>query len=356
MQDPFEDAVRILAPDGSADEQAAGALGLKDDDLRAMYRFIAVTRRVDVECTALQRQGELAVYPPLMGQEAAQIGSAYALGHDDFVFPSYREMGWAVVRGLDLVEYMHFHRGTRHGGIADPLGSRFGMISVPVGSQALHAVGWAMGAKLDGAAACAIVAFGDGATSQGDVSEAFNFAGVFRAPVIFFCQNNQWAISVPLARQTAAPIWTRAAGFGFPGVRVDGNDVLAVYGATRDAVRRAREGTPTLIEAVTYRIGPHSTADDATRYRLDEDVQRWRELDPLTRFRTYLDGRGLIDEELESTVEAEAARTAATVRAGIAGAPPRPIGEVFDWAYGELPPDLARQKQEAVALSEGHDG
>jgi 2-oxoisovalerate dehydrogenase E1 component alpha subunit len=353
-QDP---TVRILDPEGRiVDRDARDALDLKEEDLRALYRSMALTRQVDLECTALQRQGELAVYPPLIGQEAAQVGSAYALGEEDFVFPSYREVGVAVVRGIDLVEYMHFHRGTRHGGIDDPVGRRFGEIAVPVASQTLHAVGWAMGARKDGSNACAIVYFGDGATSQGDFHEACNFAGVFGAPVVFFCQNNAWAISVPLERQTAGPIWRKAEGYGFPGVRVDGNDVLASYAVTRQAVERARgEHTPTLIEAVTYRMGPHSTADDRSRYQPPEEIERWQRLDPMVRYRRFLETEGVIDPAFLDGVERDAKDLAASVRAGIAGAPPRDLRVMFGWVFSDLPPVLARQRDEVASLLEDED-
>jgi 2-oxoisovalerate dehydrogenase E1 component alpha subunit len=346
--------VRILDPEGRVvDPEARQALDLKEEDLRSLYRFMVLTRQVDLECTALQRQGELAVYPPLIGQEAAQVGSAYALGDQDFVFPSYREVGVALVRGIDLIEYMHFHRGTRHGGIDDPVGKRFGEIAVPVSSQTLHAVGWAMGAQKDGRNVCAIVYFGDGATSQGDFHEACNFAGVFRSPVVFFCQNNAWAISVPLSKQTAAPIWRKAEAYGFPGVRVDGNDVLASYAVTREAVDRARtERTPTLIEAITYRMGPHSTADDRSRYQPTEEIDRWRKLDPLVRFRTFLQSEGMIDSEFLDRMERDAKELAASVRAGIAGAPPRDIREMFAWMWGDVPAHLARQRDEVAELME----
>lgn len=352
------DAVRILNRDGGvADPEAREALDLKEEDLRSLYRFMALARQVDIECTALQRQGELAVYPPLIGQEAAQVGSAYALAEEDFVFPSYREVAVAVVRGIDLVEYMHFHRGTRHGGIADPVKSRFAEISVPVSSQTLHAVGWAMGARKDGSNACAIVYFGDGATSQGDFHEACNFAGVFGAPVIFLCQNNGWAISVPLAKQTAGPIWKKAEGYGFPGVRVDGNDVLATYRVTREAAERARtEHLPTLIEAVTYRMGPHSTADDRSRYQPTEEIEAWQRLDPLVRYRLFLEAEGAIDPSFLEQVETDAKELAATVRAGIAGAPPLDIREMFEWVWGDLPPVLRRQRDEVARLLEDQEG
>ena len=345
--------MRILAPDGSVmDPEAREALDLKEEDLRALYRHMALTRQVDLECTALQRQGELAVYPPLIGQEAAQVGSAYALAEEDFVFPSYREVGVAVVRGIDLVEYMKFHRGTRHGGIDDPIGSRFAEISVPVSSQTLHAVGWAMGARKDGRTACSIVYFGDGATSQGDFHEACNFAAVFGAPVVFFCQNNGWAISVPLAKQTVAPIWRKAEAYGFPGVRVDGNDVLATYRVTREAAQRAREGTPALIEAVTYRMGPHSTADDRSRYQPTEEIDSWRALDPLVRFRTFLENERIIDGSFLDSVERDAKELAAEVRRGVTGAEPLDIRDMFTWVFNEVPQHLARQRDEVEALME----
>jgi len=316
-----------------------------------------VTRKVDLEATALQRQGELAVYPPLLGQEAAQIGSAYALADEDFVFPSYREVGVAVTRGIDLVDYMHFHRGTWHGGIPDPVEKRFGMISVPVGSQPLHAVGWAMGARLDAIQACAIAYFGDGASSQGDVHEAMNFAGVFGAPVVFFCQNNHWAISVPLEKQTAGEIYDRARGYGFPGVRVDGNDVLAVYRSTREAADRARaEHVPTLIEAMTYRMGPHSTADDRSRYQPEAQIEEWGGRDPVVRYRAFLESEDLTDQAFFDACDQEGKDRAADVRKGIAGAPPRPVEDLFRWIYtGDLPPHLARQRDEALAMLEETD-
>ena len=348
------DTARILDPDGQVvDQEAREGLDLKEEDFRALYRHMAVARQVDIECTALQRQGELAVYPPAMGQEAAQVGSAYALGERDFVFPSYREVGVAVVWGLDLVEYMHFHRGTRHGGIEDPVGKRFAEISVPVGSQMLHATGWALGARLEGKNACAITYFGDGATSQGDFHEACNFAAVLDAPVVFFCQNNGWAISVPLAKQTRAPIWKKAEAYGFPGVRVDGNDVLASYRVTREAAQRARaEHIPTLIEAVTYRMGPHSTADDRTRYQPEDEIEGWKAFDPLERYRRFLDAEELADQEFYDQVEGEAKAAAAEIRRGIQGAPPRDAAAMFDWVFADLPPHLARQRDEVRASLE----
>ena len=325
------------------------SLGLKEEGLRDLFRMMALTRRADLEATALQRQGELAVYPPLAGQEAAQVGSAYALEESDWIFPSYRELGAAVVRGVDLVEYLHFYRATWHGGTYDATAHRFGYVSVPVGSQILHAVGYAMGAKLDGASLCTLAYFGDGATSEGDFHEGCNFAAVFHAPVIFFCQNNQWAISVPVSAQTVAPIWRKADAYGFPGVQVDGNDVLAVYQATREAAARARdEGIPTLIEAVTYRMGPHSTADDASRYRPASELETWKARDPIDRYRERLVRAGVADDAFFAEVEQEAGAFAARLRAGVIASKPRPVEEMFKWVFAELPEHLRRQREEVL--------
>jgi 2-oxoisovalerate dehydrogenase E1 component alpha subunit len=327
------------------------ALGLEAARLRELYRLMRRVRALDVEAMNLQRQGELTAYAPLAGQEAAQVGSAYALEPGDFAFPSYRELGVAVTRGADVAAYLLAYRGIWHGGMHDPLAARMAPNASPVGSHLLHAVGWAMGRRLDRAADCAIVYFGDGATSEGDALEAFNFAGVFRAPVVFLCQNNQWAISVPLEKQTAAPIWRKAEAFGFPGVRVDGNDVLAVYQATREALARARaDGTPTLVEALTYRVGPHSTADDPSRYRHQDEVERWRRRDPIDRYRKFLEAEKVAGEDFFAEVETEVREELAGVRAAVTAAEARPLEEIFEFMFAELTPDLARQLETARQL------
>jgi pyruvate dehydrogenase E1 component alpha subunit len=324
-------------------------VGLADDDLRELLRLMIRSRRLDRECWALQRQGELTVYPPFEGQEAAQVGSAFALGREDFVFPSFRELAAAIVRGVDVVEYLQYHRGTWHGGPYDPIASRFAPICVPVATQIVHAVGWAMGAKLDGHAACSLAYFGDGSASEGDFHEAANMAAVFRAPVVLFCQNNGWAISVPSSEQYAAPIAARAAGYGFPGVRVDGNDVLAVFAVTKQAVERARAGDgPTLIEAMTYRVGSHSTADDASRYRNDAEVEAWRERDPIDRYRTYLLGSGVIDDAFVRACDEEAEAWVAEIRAAVTALGEPPASEMFVHAYADPPGTLRSQREELL--------
>jgi len=339
--------LRVLAPDGTAVGDTD--VGLDPDELRAMLRWMQLARRLDRECIALQRQGELTVYPGFEGQEAAQIGSAMALGPDDFVFPTFRELAAALVRGVDPVQYLAYHRGTWHGGPYDPRTTRFGPICIPVATQIVHAVGYAMGLALDGARACSLAYFGDGSASEGDFHEAANLAGVFTAPTILFCQNNGWAISVPTERQTAGEIVKRAEGYGFPGVRVDGNDVLAVYRATREAAARAYAGEgPTLIEALTYRIGAHSTADDPGRYREDDEVSAARAFDPIVRFRSWLEGQGHVDDGLLADWDAEIESEVLAIRDGVISQPAPPVEWMFDWTYADPPPAIEEQRREVL--------
>ena len=339
--------VRILAPDGTA--VGDPDVGLDEEQLRTLLRLMVRARRLDRECMALQRQGQLTVYPPFEGQEAAQIGSAFALGSADWAFPTFRELAAAIVLGVDPVQYLWYHRGTWHGGPYDPRATRFGPICVPVATQLCHAVGVAMGQRMDGTDACTLGYFGDGSASEGDFHEAANLAAVFRAPAILFCQNNGWAISVPTSDQTTGEIWKRAEGLGFPGVRVDGNDVLAVYRVTTDAVERARRGEgPTLIEALTYRLGPHTTADDASRYRDEQDVERWRAYDPIDRYRAWLMASGHADDAFASECEANAAAWVSEIREGVIATEPPPAEWMFDWVYAQPPELLARQREEAL--------
>ena len=338
---------RVLDPDGRA--VGDPDVGLGPDGLRAMLRWMLLARRLDRECIALQRQGELTVYPGFEGQEAAQVGSAIALGPDDFVFPTFRELAAALVRGVDPVQYLAYHRGTWHGGPYDPRATRFGPICIPVATQVAHAVGYAMGLTLDGTPACSLAYFGDGSASEGDFHEAANLAGVFSAPTILFCQNNGWAISVPTVRQTAGEIWRRAEGYGFPGVRVDGNDVLAVYRATRDAAARAVAGEgPTLIEALTYRVGAHSTADDPGRYRDDDEVERARAFDPIVRLRAWLTAQGHVDDGLVDSWQPEIDEQVMAIREGVIAQPAPPVEWMFDWTYAEPPAGLAAQRREVL--------
>jgi 2-oxoisovalerate dehydrogenase E1 component alpha subunit len=338
---------RILDPDGSA--VGDPDVGLSAEQLRELLRWMVLARRLDRACMALQRQGELTVYPPFEGQEAAQVGSAIALGPDDFVFPSFRELAVALVRGVDAVQYLHYHRGTWHGGPYDPRATRFGPICVPTATQISHAAGYAMGLRKDGSDACAIAYFGDGSASEGDFHEAANLAAVFRAPLVLFCQNNGFAISVPTAAQTAGEIWRRAEGYGFPGVRVDGNDVLAVYRVTADAVARAGAGDgPTLIEAITYRIGPHTTADDSSRYRDEAEVDRMRALDPIARYRSWLLANGYADEAFVRACEDDAEAEVMRIRTDLVATEPPPTEWMFDWTFASPSVPFLRERAEAL--------
>ncbi|HEY8340785.1 MAG TPA: pyruvate dehydrogenase (acetyl-transferring) E1 component subunit alpha [Egibacteraceae bacterium] len=344
---PPHPPVQLLDDDGILHEVEGYPLDLKEQDFRDLYRYMVLARRVDRQAINLQRQGQLGVYASLLGQEAAQVGSAYALGEQDWVFPSYREMGAALVRGVDPGKILHLFRGTwlsDH----DPMATRFGLLSIPIGTQALHAAGFAMGAKLDGKDIVVVSYFGDGATSEGDPHEAMNFAAVYKAPCVFFVQNNQYAISVPLSKQTKAPtIAHKAVGYGMPGYRCDGNDVLATYAVMRKAVDRARQGEgPSLIEAVTYRMEAHTTSDDPTRYRTPEELAEWKARDPIARYERFLLSEGLLDDALRTEIEEEAAAYARRIREEIYDAPHGDPLELFEHVYVEPPPTYAEQREQ----------
>ncbi|GAA4571974.1 pyruvate dehydrogenase (acetyl-transferring) E1 component subunit alpha [Planotetraspora kaengkrachanensis] len=298
--------VQLLTPEGERVEHPDYDIELTDEEVRSLYRDLVLVRRIDLEAVALQRQGELGIWASLLGQEAAQIGSGRALTDADMAFPTYREHGVAWCRDVDPVRLLGLFRGVNHGGW-DPAEHNFHLYTIVIGSQTLHAVGYAMGMQRDGGEAATIVYFGDGATSQGDVNESFIWASVFNAPVVFFCQNNQWAISEPLEKQTRIPLYKRASGFGFPGVRVDGNDVFACLAVTRKALQNAREGQgPTLIEAFTYRMGAHTTSDDPTRYRVADELEAWKLKDPIERLKAYLFKNQIADQEYFDKIDAEA--------------------------------------------------
>lgn len=316
------------------------------DALAALYRQMAVVRRLDVEATHLQRQGELALWPPLLGQEAAQVGSAVALRPDDFVFPSYRENGVALLRGVPALDLLRVWRGSTFSSW-DPNETRVATQQIIIGAQALHAVGYAMGVQRDQADVATIVYFGDGATSQGDVNEAMVFSASYQSPVVFFCQNNHWAISEPVRLQTRRSIADRPWGFGIPSMRVDGNDVLAVLAATRAAVERAADGGgPTFIEAVTYRMGPHTTADDPTRYRDDAELEAWRARDPLTRVEAHLRTLDVDVDAVLAQAQAEADELAAEVRRALEALEEDGADRLFDEIYAEPHQELERQRRE----------
>jgi pyruvate dehydrogenase E1 component alpha subunit len=352
---PDDGLIQLLTPEGERVDHPDYPLELSAEELRGLYRDLVLVRRIDTEAISLQRQGELGIWASLLGQEAAQIGSGRALGPDDMVFPTYREHGVAWCRGIDPVKLLELYRGVSHGGWA-PEEHKFHLYTIVIGSQTLHATGYAMGIQRDGGVGvgdggeAVIVYFGDGATSQGDVNESFVWASVFNAPVVFFCQNNQWAISEPLEKQSRIPLYQRARGFGFPGLRVDGNDVLACYAVTQKAMQAAREGQgPTLIEAFTYRMGAHTTTDDPTRYRLASELEMWKLKDPIERLRAYLVRTGQAEPEFFAEVDAEAKKVGARVREACRTMPDPPPLAIFDNVYAEPTPILRAEREQYAA-------
>ena len=341
------DLVQLVTPSGeriSHPEFDYWVRDVTDEQLCSLFEDMTVIRRIDVEATALQRQGELALWPPLLGQEAAQIGSGRALRTDDFVFSSYRENGVAYCRGVDLTDIVRVWRGNASSGW-DPYAINMATPQIIIGAQTLHATGYAMGIQNDGADSVAVTYFGDGATSEGDVNEAMVFAASFQVPVVFFCTNNHWAISEPVRLQSHIQLADRAAGFGIPSLRVDGNDVLAVMAATRVALDRARRGGgPTFIEAVSYRMGPHTTADDPTRYRDANELEDWAARDPISRIAALLERKGLLTEELQQQVKDKADAVAREMRTGCTTMPdPEPL-DVFKNVYSTPNSWLDRQQ------------
>lgn len=326
------------------------AAELTRDQLEQAYRHMSLTRAFDLEATSLQRQGELGLWVPSRGQEAAQVGSALAIPARDMIFPAYREHAVAHVRGLDLATLLPVFRGTRHGGW-NPTDHNFHLYTFVIGAHTLHAVGYAQALQQDrrrgvedGPEAVAVY-FGDGATSQGDVNEALVFAAAAEAPVLFFCQNNQWAISVPAATQSRTPLAYRADGFGIPRLRIDGNDLLASYAASRLAMDRIHAGKgPFFIEAVTYRMGAHTTSDDPTRYRTREEEEMWAGRDPILRVRTLLEHRGT-PQSFFDALDAEGRELGAHVREATRANRAGELTEIFENVYAtpnaQLDADIA---------------
>ena len=343
--------VSLLDLDGNRVTHPDYESGLSDEQILAAYRDLVMARRLDIEGTNLQRQGQLALWAPCLGQEGAQVGASYGVAATDFIFPTYREHAMALARGLDPMNLLRLFRGTDHGSW-DVAAHRFGLYTIVIGAQTLHAVGYAMGIQRDEADEAVLCCFGDGASSEGDVSEAFNFAAVNNAPVVFFLQNNQWAISEPNSRQTTVPLYQRAAGFGFPGVRVDGNDVLAVQAVVAAAMDRARAGGgPMLIEAFTFRMGAHTTSDDPKRYRTSADEDYWRARDPLTRVENYLRAQGILDDDIASTLTAEADTMAARVRSETLALPEPEITDFYEHVFAEKSPLAAAEQAQMRAYA-----
>ncbi len=348
VTDPAQ-MIRCL-PDPAAPDAPLSPHSLSDDQLLDLYRRMVEIRRLDALAMSLQRQGQLGVWASCLGQEAAQVASAHALAPQDWVFPSYRETAVGVVRGIPFVDLLSQYKGIWLGDY-DPHKYRFAMNSIPIATHALHATGLAMAARRAGDDLVAVAYMGDGATSEGDAHEAMNFAAVYGAPVVFFIQNNQWAISVPLHRQTASPtLAARAGALGFRGIRVDGNDAAAVHTVTADALAHARGGSgPVLIEAVTYRIESHTTADDQARYRTEAEVAPWRERDPISRLDRYLSGGGLLTDDVRDGAHQHADSLAAATRDEILARSPGDPTEMFDHVYADERALLEEQRQMLVA-------
>src|SRR5213594_3245430 len=334
----------ILDSDGNLD--AALEPDLSASELKRLYRAMLLGRRLDERMVRLQRQGRIGTFAPIKGQEASQLGSVCTLRPSDWMVPSFRETAAMLWRGWPIEKLLMTFAGQLEG--TQPAPDQHDLpITIPVATQLPHAVGLAYAAQYRGDDVVVMAYFGDGATSEGDFHEALNFAGVWHVPVVFVCQNNQWAISVPLKKQThSRTIAEKAHAYGFPGIQVDGNDVLAVHAAGREAVERARHGDgPTLIECVTYRLGVHTTADDPTKYRSDAEVAMWEQKDPLTRFRAYLEKRNLLEANVEQRIDEEIAEAVRRFES----APPADPLTMFDHVYAELPPDLKAQRAEMAA-------
>ncbi|MFJ8578049.1 pyruvate dehydrogenase (acetyl-transferring) E1 component subunit alpha [Micromonospora sp. NPDC093277] len=347
---PRTEPVRLLNPDGSP-------LPARDDypeppveALREMYRRMVVGRRFDVQATALTKQGRLAVYPSSRGQEACQVGGVLALRDSDWVFPTYRESMALTARGIDPVEVLTLLRGDWHCGY-DSAARHTAPQCTPLATQCVHAAGLAYGESYQGRDTVALAFIGDGATSEGDFHEGVNFAAVFKAPVVYFVQNNKYAISVPLSRQTAAPsLAYKGVGYGVPSEQVDGNDPMAVLAVLTRAVEHARSGKgPFLVEAHTYRMEPHTNADDQTRYRDAEEVEAWRDRDPIARLEAYLRGQGVLDDAAVAAIADEAEAYAAALRDRMNAQPTVDPMSLFDHVYAEPTPQLVEQREQVRA-------
>jgi len=360
------DAAGRFAPSESAERYLPLIEKISDAELEQFYRDMVVIRAIDTQATNLQRQGQLALWPPSRGQEAAQVGSGRAARAQDTIFPSYREHAVTRIRGVDPVDIIKLMRGVSHGGWdpTDPKNGNTRLYTLVLGSQVLHATGYAMGLSFDGRSGtgdpdrdeAVIVYYGDGASSQGDVHEAMVFAASYQSPTVFFLQNNHWAISVPVSTQSRVPLVQRSAGYGIPSVRVDGNDVLASYAVSRVALDEARGGEgPRAIEAVTYRVGAHTTSDDPTKYRGSDEEESWAQRDPIARMRAFLSGKGAA-EGFFAEVEAEAADAAEDLRARTVELGPPSADKMFDHVYSEPHPLIAEQKAWRAAYEASFEG
>lgn len=346
--------LQILDEQGKIDESLFNELGLKDDNIKHMYKLMILSKKFDDAALALQREGRLGTYASARGQEASQIGSILALRKEDFVFPAFREIPAYIARGMPMHMLLQYWGGDERGENV-PKDINMFTVSIPVGSQPPQAVGYAWAAKLRKKNIATLVYFGDGATSEGDFHEAMNFAGVFKVPCIFFCQNNQYAISLSREKQTASKtIAQKAIAYGFLGIQVDGNDIFAVYKATKDALNKALKGEgPTLIEAYTYRLQDHTTADDASRYREQEEVEEWKKKDPIDRLRKFMKGKGIWSEEYEKGLLQEVEKKVKEAVDKYVSMPEANYEDIFKYTFAEMPWNLKEQLEEFKGILEG---
>jgi pyruvate dehydrogenase E1 component alpha subunit len=345
--------LQILDEDGNCDEELLPPLSY--EQVKKLFEWMVLARTFDEKAFKLQREGRLGTYASILGQEAAQIGSAFALRPTDWMFPAFREPGASFVRGLPMRMILQYWGGDERGSQI-PEGLNDFPISIPVATQIPIAVGVALAAKSKGDPIAVMAFMGDGATSKGDFHEGLNFAGVFSAPVVFVCQNNQWAISVPLRRQTAAKtLAQKAFAYGLPGIQVDGNDVFAVYRAATEALIRAREGKgPSLIECVTYRVGDHTTADDASRYRDREEVERWKQKDPIERLRKYMEKGGLWSKSYDQAVRLESKEKVEQAVHEQESFPPPDPRDIFRFTFQDLTAELKEQMDRFLKANGSH--
>ncbi|MCB9845147.1 MAG: pyruvate dehydrogenase (acetyl-transferring) E1 component subunit alpha [Phycisphaeraceae bacterium] len=348
--------LQILDEDAKLDAKLAKDT-LTDDEVKFLYEQMIINRQLDEIAFKLQRSGRMGTYPQNKGQEAAALGSGFAAKKgSDYIVPCYRENGSMFLHGLPM-HYVLLHWMGDERGNQIPDGVNVTPIAIPIGTQMLHATGMAMAFKIRKEPRVAVTYFGDGATSEGDFHEAMNFAGSFQAPVVFFCQNNQWAISVPRETQTnCETIAQKSVAYGMPGIQCDGNDLFAVFRATREALDRARAGGgPSFIEAVTYRLADHTTADDAKRYRDPEEVEAWASKDPIIRHRKYLEAKGLWDDAKQAETEARAKTIVQEIVRAAEGIEKPSVEEVFDSTFAELPPEIRRQRDTLRTSSIGQE-
>jgi pyruvate dehydrogenase E1 component alpha subunit len=344
--------LEILNEDGTCDETLKPSI--TDSQLREIYELMVLCREFDNIAVNLQREGRIGTYASIKGQEAAQIGSAIALQGSDWIFPSFRESASYIAKGMPL-ELLYEYWGGDERGNKIPEDINAFVVAIPVGTHIPHAVGFAWAAKMKKKESVVLVYFGDGATSEGDFHEGLNFAGVFKIPIVFLCQNNQWAISVPLKRQTASKtLAQKALAYGFEGIQVDGNDVFAVYKATKEALEKARLGRgPTLIECFTYRMSDHTTSDDASRYRSNEEVVEWSKRDPIDRLRKYMKSINLWNEEYEQKIKIEASEKVNKAVEKAESVDPPEFLDMFQWSYATMTPQLKEQYNKAKESLEG---